>query len=44
VNRFDGLTWAVLFNSSKATKKEMPADAIDSLMHEAADAVEVWPR
>ncbi|HEY7326126.1 MAG TPA: serine hydrolase domain-containing protein [Gemmataceae bacterium] len=44
VNRNDGLTWAVLFNSSKKTKKELPADAIDSLMHEAADAVEVWPR
>ncbi len=44
VNRNDGLTWAVLFNSSKATNKETPAGAIDSLMHAAADAVSIWPR
>jgi CubicO group peptidase (beta-lactamase class C family) len=44
VNRHDGLTWAVLFNSSKKIKKELPAGTIDSLMHEAANAVEVWPR
>lgn len=44
VNRYDGLTWAVLFNSSKKTKKEEPAGAIDPLMHEAADAVTHWPR
>jgi CubicO group peptidase (beta-lactamase class C family) len=45
VNRHDGLTWAVLFNSSrKKTGKKEPAAAIDSLMHEAADAVKIWPR
>jgi N-acyl-D-amino-acid deacylase len=43
VRRCDGLSWAVLFNSSKVTKKELPADAIDEKMHEAADAVKRWP-
>lgn len=45
VNRHDGLTWAVLFNSArKKTDKEEPAGAIDSLMHRAAEAVRIWPR
>ncbi len=44
VNRHDGLTWAVLFNSSKEINKEVPAGGIDPLMHEAADAVTHWPR
>jgi CubicO group peptidase (beta-lactamase class C family) len=43
VNRHDGLTWAVLFNSRKKTDKKEPAGAIDSLMHGAADAVKTWP-
>jgi CubicO group peptidase (beta-lactamase class C family) len=44
VNRHDGLTWAVLFNSRKKTDKKEPAAAIDPLLHEAADAVKIWPR
>ncbi len=44
VRRHDGLAWAVLFNSRHSAKKKEPADAIDSLLHEAADAVTNWPR
>jgi N-acyl-D-amino-acid deacylase len=44
VRRHDGLTWAVLFNSRNSVKKVEPADAIDPLLHEAADAVKNWPR
>jgi N-acyl-D-amino-acid deacylase len=43
VRRCDGLTWAVLFNSRKTQKKEEPASAIDSLLHQAANAVKRWP-
>jgi N-acyl-D-amino-acid deacylase len=43
VRRFDGLTWAVLFNSSDAGKGREPVDVIDSLVHQAADAVKEWP-
>ena len=43
VRRCDGLTWAVLFNADKRTKKEEPAGAIDGLIHEAADEVKEWP-
>jgi CubicO group peptidase (beta-lactamase class C family) len=44
VRRHDGLVWAVLFNSRHSAKKKEPAAAIDSLLHEAADAVTNWPR
>jgi CubicO group peptidase (beta-lactamase class C family) len=44
VRRYDGLAWAVLFNSRDGAKKKAPADAIDSLLHQAADAVQTWPR
>jgi N-acyl-D-amino-acid deacylase len=44
VRRADGLCWAVLFNGSSAGKKEQPADGIDERMHDAADAVKVWPK
>jgi CubicO group peptidase (beta-lactamase class C family) len=44
VRRHDGLAWAVLFNSRKRTDRKEPASAIDPLMHEAADAVKIWPR
>jgi CubicO group peptidase (beta-lactamase class C family) len=43
VRRSDGLTWAALFNSREAVKGQEPADAIDGLLHEAADAVKHWP-
>ncbi len=42
VRRSDGLTWAVLFNSRQAKGGE-PADLIDPLVHQAADAVKRWP-
>jgi hypothetical protein len=43
VRRCDGLTWAVVFNTRKATRKQEPADAIDALVHRAANAVKRWP-
>lgn len=43
VRRRDGLTWAVLFNTRDNTRKEPPARGIDSLLHQAADAVREWP-
>jgi N-acyl-D-amino-acid deacylase len=45
VRRWDGLTWAVLFNASQAGKGkgETPEGLIDGLIHEAADAVQRWP-
>jgi CubicO group peptidase (beta-lactamase class C family) len=43
VRRCDGLTWAVLFNSSDTPEKKEPIDIIDPLLHEAADAVKKWP-
>jgi CubicO group peptidase (beta-lactamase class C family) len=42
VRRCDGLSWAVLFNSRMATNKQEPADAIDPLLHKAANAVKRW--
>lgn len=43
VRRFDGLNWAVLFNTDANAKEEQPAGLIDGPMHEAADAVKKWP-
>jgi N-acyl-D-amino-acid deacylase len=43
VRRFDGLNWAVLFNTDANAKDEQPADLIDGPMHDAADAVKKWP-
>jgi N-acyl-D-amino-acid deacylase len=43
VRRWDGLTWAVLFNSRQAQGGE-PADVIDPLLRDAADAVKGWPQ
>jgi N-acyl-D-amino-acid deacylase len=43
VGRHDGLSWAVLFNSRDSAKKKDPAGTIDSLLHEAADAVQTLP-
>jgi CubicO group peptidase (beta-lactamase class C family) len=45
VRRNDGLTWAALFNSRHIPgKKDEPADLIDGLLRDAADAVEKWPK
>ena len=38
VRRWDGLSWAVLFNQRSSTDRE-----IDPAMHRAADAVTDWP-
>jgi N-acyl-D-amino-acid deacylase len=43
VRRADGLSWAVLFNSNGTEKTGEPADNIDGLVHQAADAVKEWP-
>ncbi len=43
VRRFDGLNWAVLFNTDANAKGELPSDLIDGPMHDAADAVKKWP-
>jgi N-acyl-D-amino-acid deacylase len=41
VRRWDGLDWAVLFNTDGGAKSL--ADGIDPLVHEAADKVKEWP-
>lgn len=42
VRRWDGLTWAALFN--QRSEGDMPSDGeIDSALHKAADAVKQWP-
>jgi N-acyl-D-amino-acid deacylase len=43
VRRFDGLNWAVLFNTDADADGKRPADLIDEPMHAAADAVKKWP-
>lgn len=43
VRRYDGLTWAVLFNTRNGDPDKVPARLIDPLMHVAADKVESWP-
>jgi N-acyl-D-amino-acid deacylase len=42
VRRWDGLSWAVLFNQRSEGLK-VGDGAIDGAMHRAADAVEQWP-
>jgi N-acyl-D-amino-acid deacylase len=42
VRRADGLTWAVLFNSSGPGNQRL-ANLIDPLIHKAADEVRSWP-
>jgi CubicO group peptidase (beta-lactamase class C family) len=42
VRRWDGLSWAVLFNQ-RSDDKQLPDTAIDSALHRAADAVAEWP-
>jgi len=42
VRRWDGLSWAVLFNQRNRDKKA-PDGAIDSALHRAANAVKEWP-
>jgi N-acyl-D-amino-acid deacylase len=42
VRRWDGLSWAVLFNQ-RSEDKQLPDDAIDAALHRAADSVTSWP-
>jgi len=42
VRRWDGLTWAALFNQRSEDKK-LPDGAIDGALHRAAAAVNEWP-
>ncbi len=43
VRRWDGLSWAVLFNQRQDIPN-LPDGAIDPAMHRAADAVKQWPQ
>jgi CubicO group peptidase (beta-lactamase class C family) len=43
VRRWDGLSWAVLFNQ-RSEDKRLPDDAIDSALHRAADSLTHWPK
>jgi N-acyl-D-amino-acid deacylase len=43
VRRWDGLNWAVLFNTDTDADGKRPANLIDGPMHDAADAVKKWP-
>ncbi len=43
VRRWDGLSWAVLFNQRQEIPN-LPDGAIDPALHRAADAVKEWPK
>lgn len=43
VRRWDGLSWAVLFNQRQEIPN-LPDGAIDAALHRAADAVKEWPK
>lgn len=43
VRRWDGLNWAVLFNTNGDPQGKSLANSIDAGVHEAADAVKKWP-
>lgn len=43
VRRWDGLSWAVLFNQ-RSTDIKLPDAAIDRAFHRAADSVKAWPK
>ncbi len=43
VRRWDGLNWAVLFNTEASHEGKVLSGLIDLPMHIAADAVESWP-
>ncbi|MBN2507422.1 MAG: beta-lactamase family protein [Verrucomicrobia bacterium] len=43
VRRWDGLSWAVLFNQ-RSTDIQLPDAAIDRALHRAADSVRDWPQ
>jgi N-acyl-D-amino-acid deacylase len=43
VRRYDGLTWAVLFNRDRDSKNKNLTELIDPLIHKAADSIKDWP-
>nr|HEX4316468.1 serine hydrolase domain-containing protein [Kofleriaceae bacterium] len=43
VRRWDGLAWAILFDTRDTPSGDEPASLIDPLLHRAADAVARWP-
>ena len=43
VRRWDGLNWAVLFNTNVNSAGADLATLIDPLVHRAADEVRAWP-
>ena len=43
VRRFDGFSWAVLFNTDKSSNGKRLSGLIDPLMHEAVREVSHWP-
>jgi CubicO group peptidase (beta-lactamase class C family) len=43
VRRWEGLTWAVLFNARENARGQYLAKRVDPLVHEAADRVKHWP-
>ena len=43
VRRWDGLSWAVLFNQ-RSEDDRLPDNEIDPALHRAADAVTEWPK
>ncbi|MDB5328961.1 MAG: penicillin-binding protein beta-lactamase class, partial [Phycisphaerales bacterium] len=44
VRRYDGLTWAVLFNADNDAKGNYLGSLIDPLLHPVADGIRDWPR
>ncbi len=43
VRRYDGLNWAVTFNTDRSRDGQVLTNLIDPLVHRAADAVRDWP-
>ena len=43
VRRYDGLCWAVLFNTDTDPAGKFLIEVVDPLVHQAADAVKRWP-
>jgi N-acyl-D-amino-acid deacylase len=44
VRRFDGFTWAVLFNTDTDAKNKDLADIIDPQIHGVVDGIKSWPQ
>ena len=43
LRRFDGVSWAVLFNANHTKDGKDPTDVINAQINAAADAVTKWP-